>query len=450
MNRSIRLILALVLSLCFSQAAMAQFSIKWESSSQWTFRYTSGVLSGASHFRGFEVSSGTGYIDLNATLSVTGKTTTTMETTKMWIEEGIGYGASMRVDFFGSRNADPSEKCFEVTFDSPDFTSSRSSSQTAIFNSSQATWTCPTSVWIRAKEADEFQLNASDGAFTDHVRVTWNEIEGATGYQVFRCTTRADTSCGAKIGSSDNNGFNDTGGDLDTKYSYRVKACTQGVCGDFSPYNSGYRGVPPPPPSIEPPAQVDASDGTFSDRIEVNWSVVEDASMYYVYISETLKSRKIFFGLHFKSDSFPFVIEADNYALRFSPGVIYYIWVKSSTGSISSGYNYDTGYIAPNPGATVPDAPTLTSAAAGQGEAVLHFTANGDGGAAIFGYTASCGAFNQAGAASPITVIGLTNGIEHSCSLVATNVLGDSASSGILSVTPMAPELMFMSGFEDD
>jgi hypothetical protein len=90
------------------------------------------------------------------------------------------------------------------------------------------------------------------------------------------------------------------------------------------------------------------------------------------------------------------------------------------------------------PQLTVPEAPTLNSAAPGNGNALLHFTANGDGGSVITGYTASCGAFSQAGISSPITVSGLTNSTQYSCSVIATNVVGDSLSSNVLSVTPIS------------
>ena len=112
---------------------------------------------------------------------------------------------------------------------------------------------------------------------------------------------------------------------------------------------------------------------------------------------------------------------------------------ESETGS------YDSGY-AKIP--TVPDAPTLTSAEPGHQGAVLNFIANHDGGSAITGYTASCGAFSQAGSSSPITVGGLTNGVEYSCSVIATNAEGDSPSSNVLSVTPIPKDLIYSDGFE--
>ncbi|WP_386065829.1 fibronectin type III domain-containing protein [Tahibacter sp. UC22_41] len=91
--------------------------------------------------------------------------------------------------------------------------------------------------------------------------------------------------------------------------------------------------------------------------------------------------------------------------------------------------------------AAVPGAPQLASAvgtADGSG-AVLTFTAPADnGGSAITGYVASCtpGTHTTNGAASPLTVTGLTPGTAYTCTVVATNKLGAGSVSNVLSVTP--------------
>lgn len=92
--------------------------------------------------------------------------------------------------------------------------------------------------------------------------------------------------------------------------------------------------------------------------------------------------------------------------------------------------------------ATVPGAPTIGAATAGDGQATAAFTAPADnGGAAITGYTAtsSPGGLTATGAASPLTVTGLTNGTVYTFTVVATNSVGNSAPSAASnSVTPEA------------
>ncbi|MGL4575530.1 MAG: YHYH protein [Burkholderiaceae bacterium] len=92
---------------------------------------------------------------------------------------------------------------------------------------------------------------------------------------------------------------------------------------------------------------------------------------------------------------------------------------------------------------TVPGAPTIGTANAGNASASVAFTAPAsNGGAAISGYTATCTAgamsITGTGTASPISVTGLTNGATYSCSVAATNSAGTGATSNAVSVTPVA------------
>ncbi|SEG64072.1 S-layer homology domain-containing protein, partial [Paenibacillus sp. UNC499MF] len=92
---------------------------------------------------------------------------------------------------------------------------------------------------------------------------------------------------------------------------------------------------------------------------------------------------------------------------------------------------------------TVPSAPVNVSAAAGNGQAVVSFTAPvSDGGSVITGYevTASPGDKVVSGTASPITVTGLANGTAYTFTVKALNEAGGSAASAPSnSVTPYAP-----------
>jgi sugar lactone lactonase YvrE len=86
--------------------------------------------------------------------------------------------------------------------------------------------------------------------------------------------------------------------------------------------------------------------------------------------------------------------------------------------------------------ATAPATPAIGTAVAGNGQVSVVFTPGGNGGISAE-YTATCGALSKAGAASPIIVTGLTNGVSVTCTVVATNFIGASAPSGASnSVTP--------------
>ena len=98
--------------------------------------------------------------------------------------------------------------------------------------------------------------------------------------------------------------------------------------------------------------------------------------------------------------------------------------------------------------ATVPNAPTAVVATAGSSQVTVSFTIPGNnGGSAITGYTATCGAQSNSASDSPITVTGLSNGVAVTCTVVATNGIGPSAPSAASnSVTPT--DALFANGFD--
>jgi trimeric autotransporter adhesin len=122
-----------------------------------------------------------------------------------------------------------------------------------------------------------------------------------------------------------------------------------------------------------------------------------------------------------------------------TPGVAYTFTVAAvnsvGTGSSSSASNSVTP-------ATVPGAPTIGTATAGDASASVTFTAPAsNGGSAITGYTvtSSPGGITATGTSSPINVTGLTNGTAYTFTVTATNAIGTSAASAATSaVTPAA------------
>jgi len=85
-------------------------------------------------------------------------------------------------------------------------------------------------------------VSASDAAFSDRIRVTWDAVLGATSYEVWR-NTSDDSGSAAKISSPDPTGttFDDFGVAPETPYWYWVKSKTAAGPGVFSASDQGSR-----------------------------------------------------------------------------------------------------------------------------------------------------------------------------------------------------------------
>jgi hypothetical protein len=93
---------------------------------------------------------------------------------------------------------------------------------------------------------------------------------------------------------------------------------------------------------------------------------------------------------------------------------------------------------------TIPGAPPNVDATAGNGQATVSFTAAEANGSPITSYTvtASPGGAQASGSGSPITVTGLTNGVQYIFTVTATNGVGTGSPSGPSNaVTPTAPQI---------
>jgi fibronectin type 3 domain-containing protein len=112
--------------------------------------------------------------------------------------------------------------------------------------------------------AEDFGVSASDGTRTDGVEVRWSAVPGATGYKVFRqLGNGTETQIATPAASAVS--YVDTTALPGTPYSYRIRARLGAQDGAPSRFDGGWRNVPAP-------TNVQASDGTFSDRIRITWT----------------------------------------------------------------------------------------------------------------------------------------------------------------------------------
>lgn len=173
-------------------------------------------------------------------------------------------------------------------------------------------------------------VRASDGSFPDRIRVTFNPVAGATVYRVFRCQDNGNT-CGTPIAYPKAGIFDDKNAIPGVIYYYRVKACTSVKCGKFSSADTGYIRTEPAAPT-----GVNASDGIYVKRVQLNWNKVDDATVYRVYrCSDGGQSCGAPIG-------YPKTTTFNDF--NGIPGEVYYYRIKACATNCSVFSSADTGF----------------------------------------------------------------------------------------------------------
>ena len=174
-------------------------------------------------------------------------------------------------------------------------------------------------------------LVATDGKYTDRIDV-YSElyIFGATYFKFYRSLT-AD---GEKtlFCEAEQHCF-DTKVSHGQKYYYFAKACSSLTCsGGYGYGDSGF--IAP-----EAPENVQASDGTFKDKVTISFDSVTNVQQYEIYRSQTQTGSKMLL------DSITTTTYEDDTVER---GKHYYYFVKACDNLGCSDFSqYDTGYSQP-------------------------------------------------------------------------------------------------------
>lgn len=115
-------------------------------------------------------------------------------------------------------------------------------------------------------------VSASDGLHTDKIVLTWNQINSATNYRVYRNNT--------EIHNTVQTTFQDTTANQGIIYTYQVKSENQaGLC---SP-NTNTTNTDTGWAKLSPPQGLVASDQVSETEIQLNWASVQNAQFYNVY-----------------------------------------------------------------------------------------------------------------------------------------------------------------------
>lgn len=107
-------------------------------------------------------------------------------------------------------------------------------------------WSAPVRGYAGRPPAPENVL-ASQGDFSDKIRISWDPVPGATHYQVFRDRVENGTYNEVVASAVEENFVYDTNVHPATWYWYRVRACKGGTCSVLSQAAGGYCGPSPIP-----------------------------------------------------------------------------------------------------------------------------------------------------------------------------------------------------------
>jgi S-formylglutathione hydrolase FrmB len=179
-------------------------------------------------------------------------------------------------------------------------------------------------------------VQASDGTYMDKVQVTWTASPGATSYTVYRATQRWGTK--TALGTTSNTTYDDTTALAGKIYYYYIKATNAYGTSNFSASNAGSRseGTPPPGGTPPPPTNVQASDWTYMDKVQVTWTASPGATSYTVYRATQPRGTKTALGTTSNTTY------DDTTALA---GKIYYYYIKATNAYGTSDFSaYDTGW----------------------------------------------------------------------------------------------------------
>jgi|GEM_PF-2561176 len=119
-------------------------------------------------------------------------------------------------------------------------------------------------------------VKASDGTYTNNVKISWNSASGANEYHVYRSLN--ETSGYTRMTKTTDTYTFDTDINPTQKYYYKVKSynTSTGKYSEDSLVNSGYI-------KLKAPTSLSATDGTYDNKVRLTWNSVSYANQYYIY-----------------------------------------------------------------------------------------------------------------------------------------------------------------------
>lgn len=208
-------------------------------------------------------------------------------------------------------------------------------------------------------------LSASNGNYRDRIRISWNEASGATAYVVYRAPDTGGITLFSEIARTSSKFYDDYSAELARNYLYRITGWNGFGESVPSASDQGYRSWPIYPTV---PDGVAASDGTFTDKIQISWNPAVSATGYIVY--RALKSDGMMFFTPVGDTNTTQYDDSSVQPGSVQPGKFYTYKIKAQNyfgeSDLSEG---DDGYMAM---ILLPDIPTGLTASDGDFSNMIH------------------------------------------------------------------------------
>lgn len=203
----------------------------------------------------------------------------------------------------------------------------------AIRDGLRADYSLPVSSFRAIATPEDVQ--ATQGDFSDRIRVSWTRVSGASSYAVYRAETNNVNNALLLQEGVTGTEFDDFSPATGNPYFYWVTSKAFGLASDFSAPASGYR-------VVNGITSVRASDGLYNDRVHIQWDAFPGATSYLVYrnaVNDSSSATNLASNLT--------ATQYDDMPGMENQGVPFYYWVRPQTGiQPGSLSNTDTGYSA--------------------------------------------------------------------------------------------------------
>ncbi len=178
-------------------------------------------------------------------------------------------------------------------------------------------------------------VDVSKGTYENKIKISWKKVDNATSYTLYRSTKKTAPLSKWNFFDTANTEYIDNIIEKDQTYFYKIIAINDSEESSFSSVDFGYVKN-----NSELPVNIKASDGDYTQKVEIYWHGINSADGYNIYrcnsavgIFEKI-NQKMLAQSYFE----------DNTAL---PSTNYYYYIKAVTGKTESFKSYlDRGFVA--------------------------------------------------------------------------------------------------------